>query len=123
MMSTTPSIPPSCASASAKRRRVLALGRVARPRDAADLGGDVGREPFVLVDAEQPRTHRRQRVRRLAADALPGADHHEPATVEPELSGVVGYLGVVGAGHPVLVSLAGPVMASRLRRSDAVPGR
>ena len=43
-----------------------------------------------LVDAREPRADRRERVRRLAADALAGAEHDEAATVEPQQAGIVG---------------------------------
>src|SRR5437667_181863 len=59
-----------------------ALRRVARPGGAVHLLGHVGRQALVLVDAERAGADRRQRVRRLAADALTGADDHEAAVVE-----------------------------------------
>ena len=79
-----------------------ALVRVARDRDAVDLAGDVGREVAVDVDAGDARTDRRQRVRRLTADALTGAEHDEAAAVEPQEPRVVGNDRVVGAGHDAL---------------------
>ena len=78
---------------------VVALGRVARVRHTTDLRRDVDREVRVDVDAHQPGAGRRQRVRRLSADPLPGADDHEAAAVEPQQPRVVGDGGVVAARH------------------------
>ena len=100
MMSTTPSMPPSaCAGVVEHALHVGAVERIAAQRSAADLRGDVGGEVGILVDAHQARAHRRERVRRLAADALTRAEHDEPAAVEPEQAGIVGDGRVVGAGH------------------------
>ena len=110
-MSTTPSTRPE------RRGRLgeepLGVGRVggvAGPRDAADLVGDVVGEVRVEVDAEHPGPRLSQRVRRLAADALPGPDRRRRLAVEAQQAEVVGDLGVVGSRH------AGPVRAGRRRR-------
>ena len=42
------------------------------------------------VDAQQARAVRRKRVRGLAADPLPRADHDEAAAIEAEAIGVIG---------------------------------
>ena len=78
---------------------VVPFVRVTRDRDAVDLGRDVGGEVGLDVDARDARAHRREGVRRLAADALAGAEHHEAAPVEPQQPRVVGHERVVGAGH------------------------
>ena len=100
MMSTTPSIPPSARSGVVEHAlHVGAVVRVAGERCRVDLTGDVGGEVGVLVDARQSRADRCQRVRRLATDALAGAEHHEAPAVEAQEPRIVGDRGVVGAGH------------------------
>ena len=42
---------------------------------------------------------RRERVRRLATDPLPRAEHDEALPVEAQQPRIVGDRGVVGAGH------------------------
>ena len=80
-------------SMSARSRALPLSGR------AADLGADVGGEVGFLVDAREPCADRRERVRRLAADALAGAEHDEAPAVEPQQPGIVGDGRVVGSGH------------------------
>ena len=63
---------------------LVAVRRVAAPRDAVDLLRDVLREAVVDVDAEHARAGTRERVRGLSADALTRADEDEAAAVEPE---------------------------------------
>ena len=72
---------------------------VAREADAVDFGGDVGREVGIDVDDREPRPHGRERVRRLAPDPLPRAEHDEALAVEAQQPRIVGDGGVVGSGH------------------------
>ena len=90
---------------------------------AVHLGGDVGGEVGVLVDAGEAGPDRGERVRRLPADALAGPEHDEATAVEAQQTGVVGDGGVVGAGHraPTRASTVAFFPApARLRHGDLV---
>ena len=47
------------------------------------------RQVSVAVDADSPRAKHADRVCRLPPDPLPGADDDDPASVQPQQSGVI----------------------------------